>query len=147
MPKRSTTKNLINYTSDLVEAVDRNLEVDAIYTDLSKAFDRVDHKLLVHKLKNFGISNCYFHGAIPDVPQGSNLGPLFFILFINDVVGLFENFHVYMFADDIKIAKVMTQESDMSDLQANLDRLVEWCDENGMLLNPGKCNFIKFSRK
>ena len=170
IPKKSTNSNLLNYVSYLIDSVDKNLQVDVIYTDFSKAFDKVDHGILVRKLLSFGISDILLdwcksylsnrngrvviHGessepfsATSGVPQGSNLGPLFFVLFINDIADIFKNCQIYLFADDLKIAKIITQESDVVALQGNLDELVKWCDLNRMVLNPSKCSFIRFSRK
>ncbi|KAG6441632.1 hypothetical protein O3G_MSEX001902 [Manduca sexta] len=100
MLKRSTNSNLLNYIDDVALAVDAGYQVDAIYTDFSKAFDKVNHTLLLKKLNHFGVNGkmlgwckSYLENrssvvvidgyksksfvASSCVPQGSNLGPLF----------------------------------------------------------------------
>lgn len=119
---RSTVTNLTCITQFIAESLDKNLQTDVIYTDLSKAFDTIDHVLLVDKLSVIGlspdlvyllqsyltnrkqfvavngfISKCY--DVTSGVPQGSVLGPLLFNVFINDVVSALD-VHCLLFADD-----------------------------------------------
>lgn len=164
-----TSSNLIEYVSDLCVALDNNKEVHAIYTDFRKAFDLVNHDLLLAKLQSMGIHGSLlrwcesylqnrsqlvsiggyksFQYVVPTgVPQGSHLGPLFFLVFIND---LCDTIHCQYkaYADDLKLYRVIESSSDIQLLQSDINNIVKWCTHNNMLLNPDKCFHIKFTRK
>ena len=123
-----------------------------VYTDFQKAFDRIDIQITLNKLYTFGfhenlvkLFRSYLYGRqhyvfyngnrsktfIPTsgVPQGSNLGPLLFILFINDLPSSL-NCSSLLFADDLKIFMQIRQEEDCHQLQENLDRISLWCEVN-----------------
>lgn len=80
------------------------------------------------------------------MPQGSHLGPLFFLVFINDLGNEISSKYK-LFADDLKIYRIINNESDIIELQSDINVVFNWCDRNNMTLNPNKCYFIKFSRK
>lgn len=167
---RSTASNLACFVSDVVDCMDRGSSVDAVYTDFSKAFDKVDHQILINKLYHSGItgelldwcasylverfSEVVVDGFTSDVfmassgvPQGSHLGPLFFNVFINDVQSCFLHSKIYLYADDLKVTKMIQNAVDSYLFQEDLDRFSNWCDVNKMKLNVDKCNFVHFSRK
>lgn len=81
------------------------------------------------------------------VPQGSHLGPVLFNIFVNDITDCFNNSTVFLYADDLKFARTINSISDIVLLQDDINRLVDWCDRNGMLLNIKKCFHMKFTRK
>lgn len=124
-PKKWTLSNLVEYVTYISSALDGGTEVHAIYTDFKKAFDLVDHNLLIAKLEGIGVHGSllrwcesylrnrsqlvYLKGFksnqcfIPSgVPQGSHLGPLFFLVFINDLGNEISSKYK-LFADDLKI--------------------------------------------
>lgn len=167
--KRSTCTNLCYFVQFTAEILDKQGQVDVIYTDISKAFDRIDHGLLLAKLKMYGFSDSLIilltsylqnrtqsvvyngytsESFIPKsgVPQGSNLGPLLFLLFINDL-SLTLQCETLMFADDVKIFTAVTNLTDCIELQNNLSIVCEWCRKNKLNLNVGKCKVVSFSRK
>lgn len=168
--RRSTVTNLLIYTTHLFECLDKNKQVDSVYTDFRKAFDRVDHKLLLDKLAYNGIKgslwrwfksyitnrtqkvvlNGYESNFVPissGVPQGSILGPLLFILFINDVSKCFRFCDILLYADDLKIFHTVENSDDHDKFQSDLDRFTEYCAINKLSLSVSKCKTITFTKK
>ena len=79
------------------------------------------------------------------VPQGSVLGPLLFLVYVNDIWRNIES-TIRLFADDCVIYTKIIKSEDMEKLQRDLDRLGEWAVENAMKINPGKCKAVRFTR-
>lgn len=167
---KSTTTNLFEYCSSILNHIAAQTQVDAIYTDFSKAFDRVDHGLLLHKLKRLGFDDnfvlwltSYLTDRVQNVkldslvsrsitvssgvPQGSHIGPLLFLIFINDLCYFLHDVQFLLYADDLKIFQPMKCADDFLVLQENVVIVDKWCSANGMSLNVKKCNVITFSRK
>lgn len=165
--KRSTVTNLVAFTQFVSEVLDRNGQVDVNYTDFAKAFDRVQHDVLLHKLSNYGLDegairlldsylskrdhfvsyNGYSSvGYFPSsgIPQGSNLGPLLFILFINDLLELIHCGRL-CYADDLKMFSIIRNVDDCVNLQLQL--MLSWCEQNKLRLNVDKCKIMTFSRR
>ena len=154
----------------VTSSLDAGQPVDAIYLDFSKAFDKVPHKHLIAKLKAIGIGGnllawlenwlkdrrqrVVINGKHSDwckvlsgVPQGSVLGPIMFIIYINDLDDATSNIDVInKFADDTKIGHVICSEKDQQDMQKCLDNLCEWAHVWGMKFNEKKCSVIHFGR-
>lgn len=150
--------------------MDEGEQVDVVYTDYSKAFDRIDHGILINKLNNMGIRgdllrwfssyienrsqavvlNNYMSSwvSVPSgVPQGSLLGPLLFVIYVNDIDLCLKSSKLLCFADDMKIfAKISSLEDGVA-LQADLFSLEEYCQVNKLDLNPSKCSIITYTRK
>ena len=169
MKGRSTTTNLICATQYISESIDMQVQTDVIYFDFTKAFDRLNHNILITKLSNFGISEqliTFFRSYLTDrlqyvayngfkssdyssssgVPQGSVLGPLLFNIFINDVGNALE-VHFLMYADDIKLLHRISSLNDCTTLQNNISKLSSWCVKNNLTLNVQKCNVMSFSTR
>ena len=81
------------------------------------------------------------------VPQGTHLGPVLFSIFINDITTHLKHCNISIFADDLKIYRIVHSASDVSLIQNDLDSIKQWCDKNMMLLNARKCFHIKYTRK
>lgn len=166
---KSTLSNGVIFTNFISECIDDGNEAHCVLTDFSKAFDTVDHDILIHKLKLYGIAgnlldwfNCYlrnrpirvsFLGSnsrvfIPGsgVPQGSILGPLLFNIFINDLGTLFKSQYLF-YADDLKLFSRVRSIDDCHTLQNDLQALNNWCGINRLHLNISKCQVINFTLK
>ncbi|CAB3244683.1 unnamed protein product [Arctia plantaginis] len=150
--------------------MDDGAQVDVIYTDYSKAFDKIDHSILKIKLFNSAIrgdllrwfssylenrtqavvvSN-YISGwvSIPSgVLQGSLMGPLLFTIYVNDIDSCFQSSNLLCFADDMKIYSAISSANDVQALQSDLSRLDHYCQLNKLELNPVKCSVVTFGRK
>jgi ribonucleases P/MRP protein subunit RPP40 len=81
------------------------------------------------------------------IPQGSILGPLLFTVFVMDIAHSFIFSRILLFADDMKILKVISSLSDVHDLQEDLNRFESYCSLNKLELNVSKCFYMTFSRK
>lgn len=168
IPGRSTTTNLFVVTQFISDQLDNSSQVDVIYTDFSRAFDRLNHNMLLNKLHRFGFSNqlvnlfkSYFFGRSQyvenqgmrsaaytvdsGVPQGSILGPLFFNIFIDDIVSELSAHHL-LYADDMKLFYQIRTPADCLRLQGDLDVVADWCDSNCLPLNASKCLVLSFHR-
>ena len=134
--------------------------MDGIFLDLSSAFDRVDHKVLLEKLHNYGIrgnllkwiqsflsdrkQSVIFGGAYSNwasvtsgVPQGSVLGPILFLLFVNDINESLSS-PLFQFADDHTIVRCIRIVKDQVALQRDLDKIHLWTLVNNLPLNASK---------
>jgi len=132
-------------------------DVDTVYLDYSRAFDRVDIGLLLAKMKRYGVhsqivewmesfltdrkqkvvldgSQSEIATIISGVPQGSVLAPLLFLIFINDLEGVVKDAILSFFADDSRAAMEISAETDMVKLQQDLDRVMLWSRTNNILL-------------
>ena len=167
---KSCVTQLLEVFQDIGQALDCGVETDIIYLDFAKAFDSVCPAKLVSKLKMYGIGDpllswlCSYlvgrqqrvvlNGTCSTwsdvgsgVPQGSILGPILFLLFINDMPNAVSSARIAMFADDSKCYKIIGQESDIVNLQQDLDALFAWSLCNEMHFQPAKCKNVRISRK
>lgn len=167
---RSTTTNLTEFVASTLCALEDGKEVDVVATDFSKAFDRISHAIVFLKLKALGFQSGFiawiksylqerqyevlFRSFLSDpikapsgVPQGSHLGPLIFILSINDVDGIIKHSRLSVYADDMKIFTHISTPTDSRALQNDLNSFSTWCKKNFLELNVNKCQAITYSRK
>jgi hypothetical protein len=167
MQHRSTLTNLLSFQADIMDALVLRSQTDCVYTDYSKAFDRVPHDILLSKLCSYGVSGSLLRwltsylsdrdlsvkifGTVSStffarsgVPQGSHLGPILFNIFINDLLDEFDGVRFVLFADDLKIYRSIGSFDDCMVLQRNIDALVAWCKTNEIKLNIEKCQVMRF---
>lgn len=170
MAGRSTTTNLLEFTSYALKVIEAKSQLDVVYTDFSKAFDRVPLDILVNKLSGLGVHHTllswiksYLYGrvqyvqigdacsnefhATSGVPQGSHLGPFLFILFINDIPDCFMHSKSLLYADDQKGFHKIDNNEDAIVFQNDLNNLQRWCEINRLPLNVEKCYCTTFTRK
>lgn len=169
IPGRSTCTNLAVLTNRIIAAMENRMQLDVIYTDFSKAFDSVCHEILLQKLQIFGISGnllLFFKSfltnrklmvkmgssyssniitAFSGIPQGTHLGPLLFLIFINDLPNCLKFCSPLMFADDLKLFADVSNISHSDLVQRDLRALGEWCMLNKLVLNTSKCCTISYT--
>ena len=167
LPGKSCCTQLLGFCDSLSISLSSNIRSDVIYFDFAKAFDSVNHDLILDKLKNqFNIDGLLLNficnylkdrkqsviiegcksssrDVLSGVPQGSILGPSLFILFLNDITsGLSEGTQVNMYADDTKIWREIHCENDHLILQKDINYLLDWSIRNKMVFHPGKCKAL-----
>ena len=162
--RRSCETQLIMLIEDLARNASAGRQTDIILLDFSKAFDKVNHSKLIWKLHQYGIRGHVlswiraFLGSrsqrvvidgeesesIPvtsGVPQGSVLGPILFLVYINDLPDEVRS-QVRLFADDTALYLTLESEDDSSTLQSDLDILSAWESRWDMEFNPSKCQVV-----
>ena len=163
---RSCESQLTELVCDISCELDKGKEVDAVFLDFSKAFDKVNHAKLLQKLNTIGVNSQvtkwvrsllqnrsqsvvvdgHASSSCPvtsGVPQGSVIGPILFLVYINDLPDSVLS-KTRMFADDTVIYNTSENHTQ---LQKDLDALQAWETTWNMEFNPLKCEYIKFSRK
>ena len=153
----STVKQLLSITYEIYKAFDKAQDMIAVFLDISRAFDRVWHEGLIFKLKEIGIEGEYIKivkdfladrkqrvvidGKKSDwtsiesgVPQGSILGPLLFLVYINDLIDSVES-DIRIFADDTFIFRIFDPSS-IDALNRDLERITRWAHQWKMVFNP-----------
>jgi hypothetical protein len=165
----STKDALIGFVHDIQQSLDQKKVAAAIFIDLKKAFDTVDHAILLRKLEKYGIrgialewfnsclnnrSQCVrledtdsdFLSITCGVPQGSNLGPLLFLIYINDLPQSVRKCNPVLFADDTTVYSTADTSNVLTDnLNTDLVNLQHWFNKNKLTLNVTKTNYCRFS--
>ena len=166
--QHSTIDAIAQFTSYVNTKMDSNQTVLATYIDFKKAFDCVQHNVLIEKLSSLGINHTVidwigsyltnrqqrvlansiysnFKSVTQGVPQGSVLGPLFYIVYANDLSKIFKKCEATYYADDTVLftANVNFAES-VQKLQGDIDALMEWCKENSIFVNTSKTKIMTF---
>lgn len=168
----STVTALLKITDDILRATDRGQITTLVLLDLSRAFDTVDHDVLLAKLQHVGLSDvplAFFKsylrgrrqrvmcsgnisGSLPittGVPQGSVLGPLLFLVYIFDLFKIVNHCSIHGYADDIQLYYSFNPgESSYADhcLNRDLDVIYQFAAAHNLKLNSGKSSFTLFGR-
>ena len=164
----STAYSLIEITEKIKSTIDSGKFGCGIFIDLKKAFDTVNHKILLTKLEHYGIRGnllnwfesyltnrkqyVFYNGVSSDiasfscgVPQGSVLGPLLFLIYINDLPNISEKLSFFLFADDTNI---YYESNSLIELEKTVNKelklLSAWLNLNRLALNVSKTNFVIF---
>ena len=161
---RSCVLQLLKVFDDWTQSIDGGYPVDALYLDLKKAFDSVPHQRLLLKLKSNGISgnvlkwitnfltnhkqrvtmngvSSEWTNVTSGVPQGSVLGPLLFIIYINDLPNAVKS-HCKLFADDAKLYRQIANIKDFREIQEDLFELCRWTIKWQLFFNLNKCKVL-----
>ena len=170
LPRRSCDTNLATLLKTAWESLSSGHQTDVIYTDYSAAFQSVNHKLLLYKLeRSYNISGNaikWLQSFLSDrkqrvtvngkssawtsvrsgTPEGSQLSPLLFALFVNDLADKIQT-NILLFADDVKLYHKITCPHDAELLQTDLNHLVTWSNDWKLHLNPSKCHSFRMTLK
>jgi hypothetical protein len=165
LPRRSTITQLISATNDWINAYTSKETTSVVYTDLAKAFDRVSHPKLLQVIRSYGITGTLLKwiksfligreqrvvigknyskplDVRSGVPQGSVVGPLFFLLYIDDITKVPSNSKICLFADDTKMYA-----TNSVDMQIDLDAITLFLERRQLSLAVEKCQQITFSKR
>ena len=162
---RRCTIDAIAKISEKIRFAESNASCCAIFLDLKKAFDTIDHDILLQKLDQIGIrgkANDWFRSYLNNrsqyvevnqvtshkkqvkcgVPQGSILGPLLFLIYINDLPNVCKYFEPFLFADDANLLHISTSENSQSNIQGDFRNVVTWTNANRVSLNVPKTYYL-----
>ena len=165
---RSCISQLLDHYNKIIEDLEKGHRNHVVYLDFAKAFDKVHHTILLQKLQNIGITGKLHlwikeflcsrkqtvsvegqqsenSDVLSGVPQGSVLGPLLFLIHIMDIDDeISNNSIISCFADDTRIMRKITQDSDCQLLQEDLNSIYKWADNNKMQFNDKKFESIYY---
>ena len=164
-PKHSTHMAVIELVDKIANAVERNEPTLGIFLDLSKAFDTINHDILLYKLEYYGFRGValdWFKSYLSDrkqlvryqmhdsdhtiincgVPQGSILGPLLSILYINDIVNTTSLLELILFADDTTLLFSHPDIASQNEMNKELLEICNWFQANKLSVNAGKTNYM-----
>ena len=165
---RSTTSQLLEHIQKIVHILEEDITADVVYLDFAKAFDKVDHEIILLKLRAIGVSGNLLkwlgsflvgrkqavavEGYIGErkvvnsgVPQGSVLGPLLFLIHIADIDYLLAESTASSFADDTRIMMQINSDTDVLNFQKELDKVFMWAHSNKMTFNSKKFEHLRYN--
>ena len=165
---RSTTTQLLRYLDECINNIVDGGVVDTIYLDFAKAFDTIPHRRLLGKLDSYGIRGSILNwikvfliersqvvkvnhteseptSVLSGIPQGSVLGPVLFVLYINDLPETVKS-DILLFADDTKIMRTITTREDACTLQNDIDSLQHWSHKWLLNFNADKCHVLTIGK-
>ena len=163
---RSTLTQLLHHIHSILDILEHNENADIIYLDLSKAFDKVNHNILLQKLEQMKVTGkiktwiqtfltartqtvvvdghkSHPTKVLSGVPQGTVLGPALFILYMNNITDFIKHTIIKMFADDSKLIASIKNLNDREKLLEDLKALVSWTEKNSMSFNEDKFQLLQ----
>ena len=166
---RSCLTQLLAHHDNIISQLEQGKNVDVVYLDFAKAFDKVDHNIVLAKAHNFGIrgkllawikeflsnrtQSVIVNGVLSNprpvisgVPQGSVIGPLIFLILISDIDKNTLHSLVASFADDTRVTKGIESENDAVDLQEDLFHIYQWSVTNNMEFNDIKFELLRYGK-
>ena len=171
MRRRSTCTNMLECVNDWTICLQTQQQVAVVYIDFSKAFDVVSHKKLCSKLYMYGIRGALLlwiqnfftarthrtrlGGQVSDIAelisgvvQGSGIGPLMFLIYVNELIDILEKFgvKVKMFADDAKMYLRVIDDTDVARLQQAVDALINWANTWQLSVSVNKCCILNIGK-
>lgn len=164
---RSCLSQLLHHYEDILKGIQEGNNTDVIYLDFAKAFDKVDHGVLLHKLRDLGVTGSlgrWIHSFLTGrtqrvsvqgklsehsivrsgVPQGSVLGPLLFLIHVNDIDANLLHASASSFADDTRIRMNVKNVADTRHLQHDINQILIWAQNNNMSLNGEKFELLRY---
>ena len=171
-PAKSTVTALLSTTYDWLEEMEAGRDICSVFLDLKKAFDTVPHQSLMEKLVRLNLNPFILQWlcsylmnrqqkvvvggeesetipVISGVPQGSVLGPLLFLIYIDGVtrIPLSEGSKLVLYADDMLLYRRITSPVDFNIPQSDVDVVNNWVNENRLCFNTTKCKYMLITRK
>ena len=167
--QHSTSHAILSFIEKVAKAIDKFYHTIGVFLDLSKAFDTIDHNILLHKLYHYGIrgralewfksyltnrkqfvtingQSSVMQDVICGVPQGSLLGPLLFVLYINDIQNTSNTLSFLLFADDSNVFLSHPDPDTLVNIfNTELDKLLQWIRANKLSINLQKTKCMLFS--
>lgn len=169
IPGKSCVTQLLETLEEITEAIEQGFDVDIIYLDFCKAFDKIPHRRLMKKIWAYGIrgktykwieeflknriqrvvvcgSFSSYKKVTSGIPQGSVLGPILFLIFINDLPEVIQTV-MRLYADDSKLLQRVKSIEDVNNLQTSLNNSVKWAKSWQMTYNYNKCHHLHIGKK
>ena len=166
---RSCLSQLLDHYDKILSLLEKGLNVDSIYLDFAKAFDKVDHNIVLNKLSLLGVRGKLLQwiksflasrtqkvvvngvlseecAVISGVPQGSVIGPLLFLILLGDIDSNIAASFLSSFADDTRLTIGLSGVTQASALQTDLEAVYQWAEENNMTFNDLKFEVLRYGR-
>ena len=163
---RSTVLQLLKVLDSWTKTLENGGCIDVVYCDFMKAFDKVPHCRFIGKLQSYGIkgkildwvaamlshssqlvrvNNSFssWQEVTSGIPQGSVIGPLIFVIFINDLPEVINSSELLLFADDMKLLYAIYTEEDCTSLQQDLILAEHWTNTSLLKFHPNKCSHMR----